>query len=571
MRILVGISRIFVGVLFIISGLIKLNDPIGFSFKLQDYFAPEVLNLEFLIPYALLIAIFVVIFEVLLGVMIIVGYAKKFTLWSLTLMIVFFTFLTFYSAYFNKVTDCGCFGDALKLTPWQSFYKDLVLLVLILILVIGSKYIQPFFTKFARSLIVFISFAGCLFVTYQVLQHLPYIDFRPYKIGANISEGMLVPEGAPKPIFDYNWKFDVNGEEKIVTTKGDYPKVEGTFIEVETEEIQAGYEPPIHDFSIERDGEDFTEQFLNEPNLIVIVAYNLVNSEKEGFYPIREVTNEALKKGYRVIGLSAASQEKTEALVDDYNLNFKFYFCDETTLKTIVRSNPGILELQKGTVTQKLHFNDAADLQLETLENATPNLDIPLKRRLDSIAILDQQYRKLMQADTPEKRETMGKEMGLSEEQYNGDLWSFQNVIDSANMTFVERIFKTKGYPGKSMVGEPTNTAAWYVLQHNPDKIPEYLPMIKKAGEDEEIPFRLVAMMEDRYLMNEGKPQIYGTQGRSYNDERGSFIWPIKNPETVNERREKAGYTQTIQEYAKELFGQDFEYKELTIEEVTEQ
>ncbi|NND88278.1 MAG: DoxX family protein, partial [Flavobacteriaceae bacterium] len=121
--ILVGVSRIFVGILFLISGLIKLNDPVGFSFKLKDYFAADVLNLEFLVPYALVIAIFVVIYEVLLGIMIIIGYAKKFTLWSLLLMIVFFTFLTFYSAYFNKVTDCGCFGDALKLTPWQSFYK----------------------------------------------------------------------------------------------------------------------------------------------------------------------------------------------------------------------------------------------------------------------------------------------------------------------------------------------------------------------------------------------------------------------------------------------------------------
>jgi uncharacterized membrane protein YphA (DoxX/SURF4 family) len=147
MKVLVGVSRIFVGVLFIISGLIKLNDPVGFSFKLGDYFAPEVLNLPFLEPYALVIALLVVILEVLLGVMLIMGYAKKFTLWSLLLMIVFFTFLTFYSAYFNKVTDCGCFGDALKLTPWESFSKDVVLLVLILILYKGNRYIRPFFFK----------------------------------------------------------------------------------------------------------------------------------------------------------------------------------------------------------------------------------------------------------------------------------------------------------------------------------------------------------------------------------------------------------------------------------------
>ncbi len=288
MRILVGISRIIVGVLFIISGLIKLNDPVGFSFKLKDYFAPEVLNLEFLVPYALVIAIFLVIVEVLLGISLLLGYLKKFTLWSLLLMIVFFTFLTFYSAYFNKVTDCGCFGDAIKLTPWESFSKDIVLLVLILILFLGRKCIQPFFTKQTRSLIIFASFVVCLGITYYVLQHLPIIDFRPYKIGANIKDGMSVPDNAPQPIFEYKWKFNMNGEEKIITTNGEYPQVDGELISTETEMIQEGYTPPIHDFTMERDGEDFTTQFLDMENLVVVIAYSLGNTEKDGYIPIKE-------------------------------------------------------------------------------------------------------------------------------------------------------------------------------------------------------------------------------------------------------------------------------------------
>ncbi len=568
MKILVGISRVLVGILFIFSGLIKLNDPIGFSFKLQDYFAPEVLNLEFLIPYSLLIAIFVVIFEVLLGVMLLIGYLRKFTVWSLLLMIIFFTFLTFYSAYYNKVTDCGCFGDAIPLTPWESFTKDIILLILILILFFGSKYIKPFFTRNIRSLVIFVCFIGCLGVTYHVLMHLPILDFRAYKIGANIEEGMTIPEGAPKPIYDYNWKFKVDGKEKIVTTKGDYPKQEGEFLGVETTEIQAGYEPPIHDFTIERDGKDYLDEFLEEDNLIIVVAYNLNKSEKDGFFPVQDITNEALKKGYRVIGMSASSAERTKTLTERYKLNFDFYFCDETTLKTIVRSNPGVLHLQNGTIKQKVHWNDVEDLQLPELENAKPNLDFNLKQRLDSIAVLDQRYRKLMQAKTPEERAQLGEEMGLTPEEYNGDLWAMQTVIDSSNMLFVEKVFNNMGYPGKSVVGEPTNTAAWYVLQHNPDKIEKYLPLIKEAGEQGEIPFRLVAMMEDRYLMNQEKPQVYGTQGRTYNDERGSFIWPIENPETVNQRRTEAGFDQTIEEYAKLLFGEDFEYEVKTIEDV---
>ncbi len=568
MKIVVGISRVFVGVLFIISGLIKLNDPVGFSFKLQDYFAPEVLNLEFLTPYALVIAIFVVIYEVLLGVMLLVGYARRFTLWSLLLMIVFFTFLTFYSAVTGKVTDCGCFGDALKLTPWESFYKDVVLLVLILILFFGRKYIQPFFSRNIRSIAVFASLVVCLGITYHVLMHLPIIDFRPYKIGANISEGMTIPEDAPKPIFEYAWKFQVNGEEKVIVTNGDYPQQDGEFIGVETTEIQAGYEPPIHDFSMERGGEDHTTTFLNMENLIVVIAYNLSVSEMDGFNKIKTVTDDALAKGYRVIGLSASSEEDTEALASDYKLNFKFYFCDMTTLKTIVRSNPGILELQKGTIKQKLHWNDASELKLRDLPDASVQPDPVLKKSLDSIAVLDQRYRKLMYLETEEEREKAALEAGFEEADYSiGTLWAKQAVIDSLNMNYIAAIFDTRGYPGTSMVGD-ANTAAWYVLQHNPKHIEKYLPMIKEAGQKGEIPFRLVAMMEDRYLMGEGEPQIYGTQGMTYDDERGDLIWPIADPEGVNERRKEAGFETTIEAYAKNLFGEDFEYKVLTMEDV---
>lgn len=568
MKYLVGISRIIVGLLFVISGLIKLNDPVGFAFKLQDYFAPEVLDLGFLVPYALLIAIFVVIFEVLVGVALLLGYLKKFTLWALLLMIVFFTFLTFYSAYFNKVTDCGCFGDAIPLTPWESFTKDIILLVFILIIFIGRKYIQPFFTKGTRSILIFASFVVCLGITYYVLLHLPIIDFRPYKIGANITEGMTIPDDAPAPIYKYKWKFNIDGKEEIITTNGDYPQVDGELIDTETEMVQEGYTPPIHDFTIEREGEDYTTQYLNEENLIVIVAYSLGNTEKDGYRAVKEVTDKALKNGYNVIGLSASSQEMTEELTEEYRLNFKFYFCDETTLKTIVRSNPGFLELDNGSIKQKLHWNDADKLELPVVKNAKPKLDLDMKRRLDSIAVLDQKYRELLQTEVREERIELGKKMGLTEAESTGDLWQMQAVVDSANMIYVEKIFKTEGYPGKSMVGEPTNTAAWYVLQHNPDKIPEYLPLIKKAGENEEIPMRLVAMMEDRYLMNENKPQVYGTQGRMQDGDK--FIWPIENPETVNDRREKAGFDNTIEEYAKNLFGEDFQYKVLTMEQINQ-
>ena len=363
MKYIVTLSRIIVGLLFIISGFVKLNDPVGFSFKLEEYFSPGVLDLEFLMPYALAISILVVIAEVLLGVMLLVGFRIKVTLWSLLGMIVFFTFLTFYSAYFNKVTDCGCFGDAIKLTPWESFTKDVILLVLIVILLLGINYIKSPLGEGGKRLIVGVSLLASAIFAYYVLNHLPAIDFRPYKIGANIEEGMTVPEGAPVAIFDYSWKFNVNGEEKVIVTNGDYPSVDGEFIGVETEEVQKGYEPPIHDFSIERDGEDFAAALLQEPKLVMVIGYDLAKSQYSAFEDVKEVTDKAMKEGYKVIGMSASGPEYTQKIKKEYQLGFDFYFTDETTLKTIVRSNPGVLVLKKGTIIQKVHYNDLEDLE----------------------------------------------------------------------------------------------------------------------------------------------------------------------------------------------------------------
>lgn len=366
MKIIVGIARIFVGIFFIISGFVKLNDPVGFSYKLQEYFGAGVLNMEFLIPFALIIAIFIVIFELMIGIMLILGYAPKFTRWSMLLMILFFTFLTFYSAYFNKVTDCGCFGDALPLTPWESFWKDVVLLLLILLIFFNKKYLIPLFQPAkANKFIVFAVFIGCMAFAYYVLMHLPLIDFRAYKVGANIEEGMTVPADAPEAVYEYAWKFMVDGEEKIVTTTGSYPNVKGKFISVHTQLVTPGYVPPIHDFALLKDGKDYTKKFLNEDKLLVVTAYNIATSVDKGWPAIKKAVQKAKKQGYTVIGMSASSGEEVTNLKAKYNLDFEFYITDATTVKTIVRSSPGLVKMSNGTILQKLHWNDAKELTLE--------------------------------------------------------------------------------------------------------------------------------------------------------------------------------------------------------------
>lgn len=364
MKFLTQIFRISVAILFVISGFVKLNDPLGFSYKLQEYFSPDVLNLTFLAPYALIFSFLIVVFEVVVGVFLFLGFKPKFTLWSLLSMILFFTFLTFYSAYFDKVKDCGCFGDALKLTPWESFFKDLILLILIVVIFIFKDFIKPFFNTSITNLVATLSLISSIFFGFYVLRHLPLIDFRAYKIGDNIITNMSIPPNAPKAVQEFKWKFKVNGSEEVFITNGSYPEVNGDYIGVETRIIEEGYQPPILDFSIESDNENLTETYLAKDKLLIIVSYDLNTANIDGLKKLKEFTDDAISKGYTVIGLSASGIIDKNRIKSNYGFNFEFYLCDEKVLKTIVRSNPGILHLNKGTVIQKAHWNDIEDILL---------------------------------------------------------------------------------------------------------------------------------------------------------------------------------------------------------------
>lgn len=368
MKIITHISRILVGCLFILSGLIKLNDPVGFSFKLEEYFSEGVLNLPFLVPYALMIAVLLVIFEVVLGIMLLIGFKPKFTIWSLFLMIVFFTFLTFYSAYFNKVTDCGCFGDAIKLTPWESFTKDVILLVLIVILLLQQKHVRPLFGKLGQNSVVFIAYTLCLFMAYHVLMHLPIIDFRAYAVGTNIQKGMEIPAGAPLSEYEMIFIYKVNGvdtefsQADVMANK--VPET-AEFVDRKDKLIKQGYVPPIHDFTIELEGSDYTEDLLKEPKLILLISYNLDKAEADGLDQLEAFYQKATKKGYKVIGMTSSDATVIERIKKAHQLSFDYYFCDATTLKTIERANPSIVVLEKGTIVEKKHFNDIDQVTLK--------------------------------------------------------------------------------------------------------------------------------------------------------------------------------------------------------------
>lgn len=382
MKFITQLSRILVGALFIFSGLIKLNDPVGFSFKLSDYFAEDVLNLTFLQPIVLPLAVFIVILEVVLGLSLLMGFWKKLTNWLLLLMILFFTFLTFYSAYFNKVTDCGCFGDAIPLVPWESFGKDVVLTILIAIIFFNQNFIKPLFGQKQMSTIIVLAIAGCSFMGYHVLNHLPIMDFRAYAEGKSIVEGMKSAEemGLEGPEYGYVYYLlnESTGEEVKIPSKqfSDekwWEKKEWEIQSDKTEDVlvKDGYHPPIHDFAITYEDTDQTDAVMQADAVFLLIAYNINKTKPEAFEKINKFAEEAEKNNKSFIGLSASLDEQIEAFRHETQAAFPFASMDETTLKTIIRSNPGIVLLKKGIIVKKWHYNDLPEFA-EVAKNYLP-------------------------------------------------------------------------------------------------------------------------------------------------------------------------------------------------------
>ncbi len=322
MKILIQICRFVVAITFLFSGFVKLVDPIGTAIKLKEYFSADVLNLEFLIPYVLPLGIALILFEIMLGVLLFLGNLPKLTTWGTFGIMLVFLFLTWYSAYYNKVTDCGCFGDAVKLSTWGTFYKNIVLIVLVLILLLGAKHIKPIFPPTLRKWLSFASFFTFLYIIYYVLIHLPIIDFRPYAVGNNIPEGM---------------EYKDNNDE----------------------------EPPIHDFFLEnKEGNDVTDEVLKGENVLLFVSHNLSKSDKNGIQISKKILEKAQKNGFTTYALTASTIEEFTKLALPVNM----LFCDETTLKTMIRANPGFMTLHKGTVTGKWNWVDAENIPFKKLK-----------------------------------------------------------------------------------------------------------------------------------------------------------------------------------------------------------
>ncbi len=348
--------RILVGGLFIFSGLIKVNDPVGTAIKLEEYF--DVFSNDiagffyYLKPFALYIAVFLVVVEIILGVMLILGVKSRFTVWSLAFMILFFTFLTFYSAYFNKVTDCGCFGDAIKLTPWESFYKDLILLVFISILFLFQADLPKTSSNW-KQISVWVIFISSISIAILAIRNLPFIDFRAYKVGVNIPQDMQ-----PSAPLEYTYVMKKGSE---LVSFDQYPTDESLeFVEMVLQNPDAL--PKISDFSVWNEEGDQSEELFAGKKLVVFSS-NLSKISDANQEDLDLLVSSLQNSPVTVVFVGAATQEEITTYLAVHKWQIKGLQADATVVKTIMRSNPGIMILEDGEVMAKFHHNNTPEAE----------------------------------------------------------------------------------------------------------------------------------------------------------------------------------------------------------------
>lgn len=367
MKVVQFISRLLVGLLFIFSGFVKAIDPMGSTFKFTDYFLA--FGMDGITGISFVLAVLFSTLEFTLGVALLLNARIKTTAYLALILMLFFTPLTLLLAITNPVSDCGCFGDALVLTNWQTFGKNILILALSLLVFFRRKEIEKKETIVEQNLLLLFSLLVSIGLSTYSYLHLPLIDFRPYHIGANISDGMVIPEGAAADEYRSLFKYEKNGIVKEFD-ESNYPWQDTTWKFVDSEQtiIKKGYTPPIHDFSISNklDGDITNSVLSNETYTFLLVSKNLNEINKASLEKIRELSIFALENNIQFIGLTASDSSAIQRIKLDENLPFDFYNTDEIQIKTMIRSNPGLLLLKKGTILDKWHYNDfpkAAELK----------------------------------------------------------------------------------------------------------------------------------------------------------------------------------------------------------------
>jgi hypothetical protein len=386
MKFLLAFFRYFTGALFIFSGSVKLIDPVGTQIKMEEYF--EVFAqafhpfFEHFVDFALPIAVFMCVAEVVMGVALLLFYRMRINMWFFLLLMIFFTFLTGYTALalyakehaetgfaiwfasfvgvespaqINAVSDCGCFGDFIKLRPWESFLKDLILLVPTIFLFWKRRELESGLKESVNLTVTLTSLALSSFVSWHAIAHLPAFDFRPYKVGADIKAGMQ-----PSEPLRYLYYLEKNGETREFS---EYP-TDTTWKYVSMEVANPEAKPKIIDYSVWNDDGDFTQQTFEGARLIVIIR-KAKECRPEELKMAAELCRNLEKLGnqkVRCLILTGSSAAETDQLRHEAQLGIPYYYADGTVLKTIMRPNAGIWLLNNAVVKGKWHINDTPDV-----------------------------------------------------------------------------------------------------------------------------------------------------------------------------------------------------------------
>ncbi len=350
MKTLTNISRILTGLLFMFSGLTKGIDPVGSMIKITDYFSAAGIS----VPggMALVLGVMLCTAEFIIGFSVLAGMRIRPASWGMLAFMILFTPLTFVLALFNPVSDCGCFGDAIHLSNWETFFKNVIILTLVIIVFARRKTFHDVHTPVIEwRIIIAATLLFTAFVSFNK-RNLPVVDFRPYNIGRNIPEGMTMPEGEAYDQYNTTLIYSKNGVEKEFTLEN-YPSGDTSwvFVDQKTELVKKGYTPPIHNFSLATaEGDDLTDLVIYDPGYsLLMISPNMQSAHADEIEKgIR--TGEYLldnQTGFYIV--TSASNE----LTDTYKENFTVLFADETTIKTMIRSNPGYMLLKGGVVMAK--------------------------------------------------------------------------------------------------------------------------------------------------------------------------------------------------------------------------
>jgi len=345
-----SISRYISGFVFVFSGLVKGIDPMGSMYKFIDYFTA--FNLDALEPLAYKLGIILCTSEVVIGFAILTGIRIRLAAWGLLIFMLGFTPLTLFLAIVNPVADCGCFGDAIHLSNWQTFFKNIIISAFVIIVFANRKKYKPLSTAGNEwmALVIF-AVVFVLFTRYNY-RHLPVVDFRPYKTGTNIPGSMIIPDGAPVDEYETTLIYEKDGNQKQFTLEN-YPSDDTTwtFVDSKTRLIKEGDKPRIYDFSlITPDGQDLTDIVLTDTAFsFMMLSIEFGEADWDLVDQGIEAGLECQDKGIGFYILTSSSPEMIESYQQDLNV----FYVDETTMKTIIRSNPGFMALKEGIITKK--------------------------------------------------------------------------------------------------------------------------------------------------------------------------------------------------------------------------